>query len=295
MTPPSSFDSAPGSAFGTSFDMSLCPQEDESVVPTHSLTDLSILTRPSPYHYGYESGELMSPAESMHMNWSSCKTEDGPVEETKTVIKKEPGLTRAKVKTERRSGYSAASPTRSRKRSTRRRNNSQTKVGTLSSGQAIHFELKGAVTEEEVRNGKCNTNLPNEKLTPCILCGTRFKRKEHLGRHMSTKHEEEKRFKCCFAELHGVMCLVAVSRNDNLVQHMGTHIKNSILYHLRRGGRGRNTRISLEVAQEAIMSCQNPEMDGLTMLTRIQTRLDRELAPYGLDESETKFPIFRGM
>ncbi|KAK9473496.1 uncharacterized protein V1510DRAFT_352507, partial [Dipodascopsis tothii] len=53
---------------------------------------------------------------------------------------------------------------------------------------------------------------PGEKRFECAECSRRFRRREHLKRHISTLHQRDKPFACEF-------CNRRFSRGDNLLQH----------------------------------------------------------------------------
>ncbi|KAK9465622.1 hypothetical protein V1512DRAFT_194406, partial [Lipomyces arxii] len=46
----------------------------------------------------------------------------------------------------------------------------------------------------------------------CMECNRKFRRREHLKRHISTLHQREKPYACEF-------CSRRFSRGDNLLQH----------------------------------------------------------------------------
>ncbi|ODV74694.1 uncharacterized protein CYBJADRAFT_136505 [Cyberlindnera jadinii NRRL Y-1542] len=73
-------------------------------------------------------------------------------------------------------------------------------------------------------NNKTNTVSQSEtspaydpaKQFVCSYCMRRFKRQEHLKRHVRSLHTNEKPFDC-------TLCGKKFSRSDNLAQHIKTH------------------------------------------------------------------------
>lgn len=71
------------------------------------------------------------------------------------------------------------------------------------------------------RNITTNTSNIKSHICPIIQCQGRFKRLEHLKRHMRI-HTLERPFSCNFPG-----CQKSFSRSDNLSQHVKTHTKSS--------------------------------------------------------------------
>lgn len=72
----------------------------------------------------------------------------------------------------------------------------------------------------DVKSGVDNSN----KSFKCDHCGKAFKRAEHLKRHVSSIHFQERPFEC-----H--LCNKMFSRHDNLQQHIKIHEKNALKLH----------------------------------------------------------------
>ena len=85
-------------------------------------------------------------------------------------------------------------------------------------------ETKSHIATQETKA----VTLPRLPLDPprrftCTLtvCGKKFRRREHLKRHIQSVHTNEKPFRC---EKSG--CNKRFSRNDNLTQHQSVHERN---------------------------------------------------------------------
>lgn len=68
----------------------------------------------------------------------------------------------------------------------------------------------------KIRGRKPSLLFDDAKIFKCDMCERRFKRQEHLKRHVSSLHMGERPYSCD-------ICLKSFSRSDNLNQHKRTH------------------------------------------------------------------------
>lgn len=73
-----------------------------------------------------------------------------------------------------------------------------------------------SVSMPKIRGRKPSLHYDDAKIFKCDLCERRFKRQEHLKRHVSSLHMGERPYQCN-------ICLKSFSRSDNLSQHKRTH------------------------------------------------------------------------
>ena len=72
------------------------------------------------------------------------------------------------------------------------------------------------------------TDDPSKQFV-CNVCNRRFRRQEHLKRHVRSLHTQEKPFEC-------TDCGKTFSRSDNLAQHARTHGSGAIVMEVMEGG-----------------------------------------------------------
>ncbi|KAL3234990.1 Uncharacterized protein RNJ44_02778 [Nakaseomyces bracarensis] len=73
-----------------------------------------------------------------------------------------------------------------------------------------------SVSIPKIRGRKPSLHYDDAKVFKCEMCERRFKRQEHLKRHVSSLHMGERPYSC-------EICLKSFSRSDNLSQHKRTH------------------------------------------------------------------------
>ena len=91
-------------------------------------------------------------------------------------------------------------------------------------------DLNTAAPQPATRRGRKQslTDDPSKQFV-CNVCNRRFRRQEHLKRHVRSLHTQEKPFECAD-------CGKTFSRSDNLAQHARTHGSGAIVMEVMEGG-----------------------------------------------------------
>ena len=91
-------------------------------------------------------------------------------------------------------------------------------------------EVNSTATQPATRRGRKQslTDDPSKQFV-CNICNRRFRRQEHLKRHVRSLHTQEKPFEC-------TDCGKTFSRSDNLAQHARTHGSGAIVMEVMEGG-----------------------------------------------------------
>lgn len=291
LTPASAFDSAsaPGSACGSHFDLSSTEGSMSYMVPSQAFLDEPLMSQDMDYHYGTESshstpmqgnhGTYMSPFAGSSV---SLGTPIKHMSDFKLGSSSSP-LSAVKPLPSSRAGHTAAGRARDRKRVTK------VKVeGKLFKGELVDYVIEDGL---DLVNGTCHKDGPETKRHTCFMithdgqeCRRKFQRNEHLKRHQDM-HSDIKAFGCLYPE-----CMnkkddnkpFAVSRKDNWVQHVATHVKADIQNPQAGNGvrktssKHRNFPRSPVGTQELLLHML-PRKEALAKLASIQTALRRQL------------------
>lgn len=79
-----------------------------------------------------------------------------------------------------------------------------------------HPNRASNISKPKIRGRKPSLHYDDSEVFKCELCERRFKRQEHLKRHVSSLHMGERPYQCD-------ICLKSFSRSDNLSQHKRIH------------------------------------------------------------------------
>lgn len=286
MTPASSaFSPSDSDSVGSSnMNRSHTDMYQTSIVPSQAFPDESMLAHSMNLDYGSDSrSPTITPSDrASDLRYRSPLDRstfslDTPIRELSSFTFESPPSPSERMASRtpeiQRSDERPGRPTRTRRRSTRTR------------AQGLQYQVMtddGVVLEVLHEDG-----ISSEAIHTCMAlmdngqpCGDRFKRQEHLKRHL-TKHTKEKRHICPFYS-ESLDCSKKkwrCSRNDNWADHVATHAKCFIDRQEAKKARNRNDPVDPLVIQLRVLDAFPDRKMAIQKLESIQKKVRKHCGP----------------